>query len=175
MSMGGATEKGKYVTVWQKQPDGAWRVTNDIFNADAAPKPPAGTHTMRAPNALTWGEAPPGLPAGGRVSVVSGDPTQAQPFVLRAQVPANYRIAPHWHPTTEHITVLSGTVALGMGDKFDEGAMQTLSAGGFASMPAEMRHSFMSRTAATIQIHGMGPFAITYVNPADDPRTKKSN
>jgi len=174
MTLGGNSEKGKYVTVWKKQGD-AWKVAEDIFNADAPPKEPAGTHTMLAPNALKWGDSPPGLPPGARVAVVSGDPTQAQAFVLRAQLPANYRIAPHWHPTAEHITVLSGTVALGMGDTFDEGAMQTVPAGGFASLPADMRHSFMSKSAATIQVHGMGPFAITYVNPADDPRTKKSN
>lgn len=175
MKMGDTAEKGKYVTVWQKQPDGAWKVTNDIFNADAAPKAPAGTHTMLAPNEIKWGDAPPGLPAGARVAVVSGDPSQAQPYVLRAQLPANYRIAPHWHPAMENITVLSGTVALGTGEKFDEPAMQNVPTGGFASLPAEMRHFFMSKTAATIQVHGIGPFAITYVNPADDPRTKKSN
>jgi ketosteroid isomerase-like protein len=175
MTMGGATEKGKYVTVWKKQSGGEWKVTDDIFNADAPAQAPAGTHTMIAPNAIKWGDAPPGFPAGARVAVVSGDPGQAQPYVLRAQFPANYRLLPHWHPTTENATVLSGTVALGMGDKFDESAMQEVSAGGFASLPAEMRHFFISKTASTIQLHGIGPFAINYVNPADDPRTKKGN
>ncbi len=174
-TMGGVSEKGKYVTTWKKQADGAWKVTEDIFNADEAPKAPAGTHAMVAANALKWGDAPPGMPPGMRAAVVSGDPSQAQPYVLRAQLPANYRIPPHWHPTMENITVLSGTVALGMGEKFDESAMQDVAAGGFASVPAEMRHFFMSKTAATIQVHGIGPFAITYLNPADDPRTKKSN
>ena len=123
-TMGGVSEKGKYVTAWKKQADGAWKVTEDIFNADEAPKAPAGTHAMVAANALKWGDAPPGMPAGMRAAVVSGDPSQAQPYVIRAQLPANYRIPPHWHPTTENITVLSGTVALGMGEKFDEAAMQ---------------------------------------------------
>ena len=173
--MGGVSEKGKYVTIWKKQADGAWKVTEDIFNADEAPKAPAGTHAMVAANALKWGDAPPGMPAGMRAAVVSGDPSQAQPYVMRAQLPANYRIPPHWHPTMENITVLSGTVALGMGEKFDEPAMQDVAAGGFASVPAEMRHFFMTKTAATIQVHGIGPFGITYLNPADDPRTKKSN
>jgi ketosteroid isomerase-like protein/quercetin dioxygenase-like cupin family protein len=175
MSMGGATEKGKYITVWKKQADGSWKVTEDIFNADAAPKPPAGTHATVPPSSLTWGDPPPGLPAGMRSAIVYGDPTQGQPYVIRAQLPANYRIPPHWHPTLENITVLSGTVALGMGDTLDEAAMQDVPAGGFATVPADMRHSFMAKTAATIQVHGMGPFAITYVNPSDDPRMKKSN
>jgi quercetin dioxygenase-like cupin family protein len=115
------------------------------------------------------------MPAGMRVAVVSGDPSQPQPYVLRAQMPAGYRIPPHWHPTTENITVLSGTVALGMGETFDQAAMQDVPVGGFAAVPADMRHFFMAKSPAVIQVHGIGPFAITYLNPADDPRTKKSN
>jgi ketosteroid isomerase-like protein len=175
LTMGGTTEKGKYVTAWKKQSDGTWKVTDDIFNADAPPAAPAGTHAVIPPAALKWGDAPPGLPAGARAAVVSGDPSQAQPYAIRVQLPANYRIPAHWHPTVENITVLSGTVALGMGEKFDESAMQDIPAGGFASVPADMRHFFMSKTASTIQVHGIGPFGITYVNAADDPRTKKSN
>lgn len=115
------------------------------------------------------------LPADARAAIISGNPTQAQPYVVRAQLPANYRIPPHWHPTTENVTVLSGTVAFGMGEKFDAAALRDVPAGGFAVVPAEMRHFFVSKTASTIQIHGMGPFGITYVDPADDPRTRKSD
>jgi ketosteroid isomerase-like protein len=175
LKIGGVAEKGKYVTAWRKQADGKWKVTDDIFNADAPPPTPASAHVMVPAGELKWGDAPPGLPAGAKVAVVSGDPSQAQPYVLRAQMPAGYRILPHWHPTTENVTVLSGTVAMGVGEKFDEPAMKTLPAGGFTSVPAEMRHFFMSKTAATIQVHGIGPFAITYVNAADDPRMKKGN
>ena len=78
------------------------------------------------------------------MAVVTGDPTQAQPFVVRAQMPAGYKIPPHWHPTDEHITVLSGTVALGMGDAFDPAALKDLSAGGYTSVPADMHHFFMA-------------------------------
>jgi ketosteroid isomerase-like protein len=169
MTMGGATEKGKYVSVWKKQPGGDWKVAEDIFNADAPPAAPAATHVMMAPGAVKWGDPPPTLPPGARVAVISGDPTQAQPFVIRAQLPAGYRIAPHWHPTTENVTVLSGTVSLGMGETFDQAALQDLPAGGYATLPAEMRHFLMSKSAATIQVHGVGPFAVNYVNPADDP------
>ena len=174
-TMGGAAERGKYVTIWKKQADGTWKVVEDIFNADEAPKAPASPHVMQPANTLKWGDAPPGMPSGMRAAVVSGDPTKAEPYVLRAQMPANYRIPPHWHPTTENVTVLSGTVALGMGETFDEKAMQDLPAGGFTAVPAEMKHFFISKTASTIQVHGIGPFGITYLNPADDPRTKKSN
>ena len=169
MTMTGGGEKGKYVTVWKKQSGGAWKVVEDIFNADAAPKAPAAQHVMAAPSDLKWGDAPPSLPRGARMAVVSGDPTKAQPFVIRAQMPAGYRIAPHWHPTDEHVTVLSGIVSLGMGEKFDQSALKDVPTGGYFVAPAEMRHFFMTRTAATIQVHGIGPFAVNYVNPADDP------
>jgi ketosteroid isomerase-like protein len=166
------SEKGKYVTTWKKV-DGAWKVADDIFNADAAPASAPGPHVMLAPGELKFGDAPPSLPPGAKMAVVQGDPTQAQPFVIRAQVPAGYKVPPHWHPGVENLTILSGTVALGMGEQFDESKMTTVPVGGYASMPAEMRHYFMAKTAATFQVHGMGPFVVNYVNPADDPSTQK--
>ena len=172
-TMGGAAEKGKYVTIWKKQPDGAWRVSEDIFNADAAPAAPASPHVMVAPAAVVWGPGPPSLPPGSKMAVLSGDPTRAQPFVIRAQLPAGYRVPPHWHPTDENITVISGTVALGMGDAWDQAAMKELPVGGYTNVPGVMHHYFLAKTAATIQVHGMGPFAVNYINPADDPSMTK--
>lgn len=168
-TMAGATEKGKYLTAWRKQADGTWKVTEDIFNSDAPPQAAAGQHVMMAPGELKWMDSPPGLPPGSRLAVISGDPSQAQPFVIRAQVPAGYRVAPHWHPGDENLTILSGTVALGMGETFDEGTMTAIGPGGYASLPAQMRHYFLAKSAATFQVHGMGPFVVNYVNPADDP------
>jgi ketosteroid isomerase-like protein len=173
VSMGDAgTEKGKYVTVWKKQSDGQWKVTEDIFNADAPTYPPT-SHVMVTASGVTWGEAPPSLPPGGKMAVISGDPTKAEPFVIRAQLPAGYKVAPHWHPGAENVTVLSGTFSVGMGETFDQAALKDLTAGGYAALPAGMRHYAMTKTAATIQVHGMGPFALNYVNPADDPRQQK--
>ena len=168
LTTAGGTDKGKYVTNWKKV-DGTWKVIEDIFNSDAAPAAAAGPHVMLAPGELKWGDGPPSLPPGVKMAVVQGDPTQAQPFVVRAQVPAGYRVAPHWHPGVENLTILSGTVALGMGETFDETKMTTVPVGGYASLPAEMRHYFMAKTASTFQVHGMGPFVVNYVNPADDP------
>ena len=169
-AMGGAPEVGKYLTVWKKEGN-EWKVTEDIFNADTAG--PAAEHTMVDPSALTWADAPPGLPAGAKVAAILGDPAQPGPFVLRIMVPAGYVVPTHWHPTTENLTVITGTVAIGSGEKPDPAGMTTLGPGGYAVMPAEMRHMFEAKTAATFQVHGTGPFAITYVNPADDPRQKK--
>jgi hypothetical protein len=78
-------------------------------------------------------------------------------------------VAPHWHPGVENLTIISVTVALGMGEQFDEATMMEIGPGGFASLPAEMRHSFLAKSASTFQVHGMGPFVVNYVNPADDP------
>jgi ketosteroid isomerase-like protein/quercetin dioxygenase-like cupin family protein len=172
VTMTGANEKGKYVTAWKKQAGGEWKVVEDIFNADAAPKAPAAQHVLVAASGLKWGDAPPSLPPGAKMAVVSGDPSQAAPFVIRAQMPAGYRIAPHWHPGDEHVTVLSGTVSLGMGETFDQAALKDVPSGGYFVAPREMRHFFMAKTAATIEVHGVGPFAVNYVNPADDPSRK---
>lgn len=171
MTMSGAREKGKYVTVWKKE-DGQWKAMEDIFNADAPPAAPPAQHVMVSPASLKWGDPPPALPPGAKVAVVSGDPSKAEPFVLRMQVPAGYKVQPHWHPNTENVTILSGAAAIGMGDTWDESKMETLGNGSYISIPAEMRHFFLAKTASTFQVHGTGPFAVTYVNPADDP-TKK--
>jgi len=175
MTRGGET--GKYVTVWGKQADGTWKVTNDIFNGNEPPAPPApapGQHTVTAPAQLSWGPGPANMPPGAKLAVVSGDPSKSEPFVLRAELPAGYTVAPHWHPTDEHVTVLSGSFSFGMGDTLDKAAMTDLPAGGYGLMPAQMHHYAMAKTAATIQVHGIGPFAITYVNPADDPSRAKN-
>jgi quercetin dioxygenase-like cupin family protein len=132
--------------------------------------PAAPSHTMITADQIVWGAGPPGLPPGVQTAVIAGDPGQSGPFTLRARMPAGYRIAPHWHPTDEHVTVLSGTVAMGMGETFDEKALMELPPGGFAAMPPNTRHYLKAKTAAVIQVHGTGPFAVTYVNPADDPR-----
>lgn len=115
---------------------------------------------MLAASALTWGDAPPVLPAGAKMAVVSGDPGKAELYAIRVQMPAGYKIAPHWHPTDEHVTVLSGTFLLGMGEKFDQAALKDLPVGGYALASADMRHFAMAKTASTVQVDGMGPFAI---------------
>ena len=126
-------------------------------------------HVLSTPPELKWGAPPPVFEQNAKFTVVSGDPGKPGLYVVRLQMPAGYKIAPHWHPTDEHVTVLSGTFALGMGETFDKAAMKDLPAGGYALLPAEMRHYAMATSEATVQVHGMGPFMLTYVNPADDP------
>ena len=126
-------------------------------------------HVMFNPAQAKWGAPPPVFEKGATFTVVSGNPGEAGTFVVRLRMPAGYKIAPHWHPTDEHVTVMNGTFSVGMGDKFDKAAMSDLPAGGYVLLPAEMRHYAMAKTNATVQVSGQGPFALTYVNPADDP------
>lgn len=125
------------------------------------------------PDNLKWGDGPAALPKGVRLAVLAGDPGQAGPFVIRLKMPPGYKVPPHWHSKDENVTLISGMLALGMGDKADEKAAQVLRPGGFHSIAAGVHHFAMSRSGAVVQIHGEGPFDIQFVNPADDPRPPK--
>ena len=118
---------------------------------------------------VKWGPAPPFLPKGAHMAVMAGDPAGTGPVSVRLKVPAGYKIPAHWHPTDEQVTVLSGSLAIGMGDKLDQSKGTTLVAGGFGVAPAHMNHYAWSTKGAVIQLNLMGPVALTYVNPADDP------
>ena len=122
---------------------------------------------------VKWMAGPPGLPAGATFRVVSGDPGKAGMFTIRARLPANYSIAPHQHPTDEKVSVKAGgPLAYGMGDKVNPSSAGSLEKGYHVTLGANMNH-WASTTAATeIEVSAMGPFAITYANPADDPRKK---
>jgi anti-sigma factor ChrR (cupin superfamily) len=142
--------------------------------AAPAAKPAMAKHVAIAPSDIKWGPAPATLPAGAQMAVLDGDPGKAGvPFVIRAKFPDGYRVAPHWHPTDENVAVLSGTFLVGVGDKFDEKSMTTLAAGGYAHMPKTMHHYASAKGETVIQVHGLGPFVVNYVNPADDPSKKK--
>jgi hypothetical protein len=126
-------------------------------------------------NALKWGPPPPGLPAGAQVAVVSGDPSKSAGYVIRAKLPSGYKIAPHTHPTDENVTVLSGAFHFGMGDKFATKKGEAISAGGFVRAAQGMQHYAWTTAPTIIQVHGIGPFQINYVNPQDDPRNKTTS
>lgn len=129
-------------------------------------------HSFMNSKDLKWMDGPPGLPSGAKFAVLDGDPSKEGLFTIRAVLPANYKIPAHWHPTTENVTVLEGTLFLGMGEKIDESKATALTAGGFTALPGKMGHFAFSKDGAIIQVHAMGPFAITYYNPSDDPRGK---
>ncbi|WP_408095652.1 cupin domain-containing protein [Peredibacter sp. HCB2-198] len=131
-------------------------------------------HVMKTPTDIQWGEAPPFLTPGAKFAVMSGDPHKKGLYTLRLQLPANYKIMPHWHPTDEHVTVIQGTLHMGTTDKIDESKSHALPAGSYALMPKKFHHyAYTGAEGAIVQVHGMGPFEITYINPSDDPRKKK--
>jgi quercetin dioxygenase-like cupin family protein len=130
-------------------------------------------HIAVSADQLKWGPAPAAFPKGAQFSVVAGDPTKEALYVYRLKVPAGYKVPPHVHPNDENVTVISGTFNIGTGSTFDEKNGEALKAGGFLHMPKGMQHFAWFTEETIIQVHGMGPQGITYVNPADDPR--KSN
>ena len=121
---------------------------------------------------IKFGPAPAVFPAGAKMAVLQGDPGKAEQFTVRLDFPAGYAIAPHWHPTDEHITVMKGTLMIGMGDKVGTKKMMSLPTSGFATAPAKMNHYARAKGHTVVQISAMGPFAMTYVNAADDPSKK---
>ena len=137
----------------------------------AAAAPPAVAHVMRTPADVKFEPFPPGGP-GVEMAVLSGDPTKPGPFVIRIKTPAGKHVPPHWHPTDEHITVVQGTVGFGMGRKFDETAGREFPPGSYLVMPKRTPHFAWNKDEAIVQVHGLGPFKVIYVNPADDPLRK---
>lgn len=122
---------------------------------------------------IKWVDGPPSLPKGAKVVLLEGNPAQEGPFTMRLQLPDGFSIPPHSHPAVEHVTVISGTFNLGMGEKFDTSAGRALPAGSFAFMPPGMKHFAWAKGETVVQLHGIGPWKINYVNPADDPRNKQ--
>jgi len=128
-------------------------------------------HVVVSPDTLKWAE-PPILP-GAKLAVVQGDPGKEGPFVYRLKLPATYKVPPHIHKASENVTVLSGVFYLGLGEKFDQGSGQELPAGGFVSVPPKHPHyAWAGPQETVVQVHGVGPTDLTFVNPADDPRKK---
>jgi len=130
-------------------------------------------HIMVMPDDITWLDAPASLPPGAKAAVIEGDPKAVGLFTMRIKLPANYMIKPHSHPADEHVTVIAGSFYMGVGEKFDETAGKKIPKGGFAVMITGTRHFAFTKKKCIIQLHGMGPWGINYVNAADDPRNKK--
>ena len=135
---------------------------------------PAHAQNAFAPDQVKFGPVPPFLPAGAQLAVLEGDPMASSgDFTIRLKMPNGYKIAPHTHPNRENVTVLSGTLKVGMGDTFDAGKMMSFGAGSFAYLDPSVHHYAAASGATIIQIHGMSPLQINYINPADDPTHKK--
>ena len=131
----------------------------------------AADHVIVAPQDLQW-EDMTALPPGAKAALIEGPMDQAAPFTIRVKLPADYKIPAHWHPAIEHVTVLSGTFNLGVGDKLDPAKTHAIPVGGVGIMPPKTNHFVWTKEETIVQVHGVGPWGITYVDPADDPRKK---
>ncbi len=128
------------------------------------------------PDTLKWAPTPKSLPSGAEVVGLDGDMTKkGSQFTVRLRMPDGYKIPPHSHPADEHVTVISGSLYMGMGDKLDESAAMEMKAGAFHAIPKGVHHYAFTKGQTIIQLHGVGPWGITYVNPADDPRKKAAS
>jgi quercetin dioxygenase-like cupin family protein len=125
---------------------------------------------MVAPTDIEWGECPPFLPPGAKCTTIEGDPQAPNAlFTIRSKLPDNYKIPPHFHPTDEHVTVISGTCNMGLGKNFDEKALRPIVAGSFMVMPKGVPHFALTRGETIVQVHAIGPLVFTYIHPEDDP------
>lgn len=122
---------------------------------------------------VKWEPAPPALPPGAQTAILSGNPMEAGPYTILAKLPADYKIPAHSHPADENLTILSGTLYMGMGDKLDTASGKPLGVGGYALMPANMNHFVYTKEETVFSVYGQGPIDFKYVNPADDPRNAK--
>ena len=141
------------------------------FTAVPASRAQSGHHTMVSPDDLKWADIA-SVPPGAKIAVLEGPLNEAVPITFRIKFPANYRLPAHWHPGIEHVTVISGTFHMGTGDTLDPSKTMPLTAGSFAVMQPGTRHFALTREETVVQVHSVGPWAINYVNPADDPRKK---
>ncbi len=139
-----------------------------------APSPGAGDlhHTVVPADAVQWGPAPPSLPPGAQAAVLLGSPAKEGPFVLRLKFPAGYAVPPHRHSKDELLTVIAGGFGVGAGEKLDRTVSPFLPPASFVHLPAGMAHYAWVETETVVQINGVGPFDVTYVDPKDDPRNK---
>lgn len=128
-------------------------------------------HVMITPKELKWSDVP-SLPPGAKIAVIEGPMNEAVPFTVRLRFPANYKIPAHWHPAVERVTVLSGTFHMGVGDKLDMTKTTPLTSGSIAIMQPKTDHFAWTKEETVVQLNGVGPWGITYVNPKDDPRKK---
>jgi uncharacterized protein DUF4437 len=142
-----------------------------VASAGAGEDGPAG-HGIFPPGELEWGAGPASLQSGAKSVVLEGDPAKEGLFTMRLMLPDGFQIKPHWHPAVEHITVISGTFNLGMGDTFDTSKSKALPVGAFAFLAPKMSHFAWAKGETVVQLHGQGPWQINYLNPADDPRKK---
>lgn len=126
---------------------------------------------LLSPDQLEWRDGPKSLPEGCQYMLLSGNPNKPGLFVMRLKFPANYQLPAHHHLTFENVTVLSGEINFGLGNKLDKSQTQLFKAGSFVSFPAKVNHfAWTGDSEVVLQLNNMGPWEMIYVDPKTDPR-----
>jgi quercetin dioxygenase-like cupin family protein len=128
----------------------------------------SGVHILQ-PSAMQW-KTVPGYPPGYRRAMLEGETDQPVPITYRVRLPDGFRFAPHIHPWDEHVTVLEGKWHLGIGKTFDLAKMTTLEAGSFVIIPAGVPHFVLAEGQTIIQVHGLGPLGMKFVQ-SEEPQS----
>lgn len=158
----------------KKSTDAKAAKSNDKMKKETPPaKEAGGKKNAYTPAEMSWGDGPPFIPAGAKMAVLDGNPMGDELYTLRLRVPDGYKVGAHWHPKREEVTVISGALKIGMGDKFDAAKLKAYPAGSFFYMDPDMHHFAQAKGATEIQIHGRGPVQFNYIDPNDDPTQKK--
>ena len=127
-------------------------------------------HQVTPAEDVTFQPGPPTLPEGAQIAVLLGHPAEEGAFVIRFKFPAGFEVPPHRHSKEEHLTVLSGRFGMSPGAVLDKTGVTPLTPGGFVRIPAGLSHFAWAEEETVVQLNGMGPFDIIYVDEADDPR-----
>lgn len=143
----------------------------------------AKTPMIVEPGSENWGDVPaaalvgtPSVEMGGtlKLALLQGDPmTAGRSYTLRMSCTDGLKIAPHWHPATENVTVIKGEAAVAMGSKWDDSALKSVPTGGFFSAGPQMRHYAQCKGDTILQVNGVAPFVVNFVGADDTEPAKK--
>lgn len=141
-----------------------------VSGASATQSVYSGGHPhMLTPDELVWKDAA-SVGTGAKIAIIEGPLDKKVPFLFRLRLPADTKIAPHTHPAYERVTVLSGTFHFAHGEKYDESKLRALPVGSVAIMPPGAPMFGYTKEPTVIQLNGIGPWGLRYLDPADDPR-----
>jgi quercetin dioxygenase-like cupin family protein len=145
-------------------------IASGLLLGDAALAQTGGGVMALTPSEMKWvSQGALALPGLEQVNLV-GDPTKPGPYTIRLKFPKGFKIAPHTHPDSREVTILSGVYSTGYGEKVDPAKLKVLPAGSFYTEPANVAHYIEIMEDAVLQISGMGPSGRRFVDPADNPR-----
>ncbi len=132
----------------------------------------AAEYTAVMPPDIKWQDAP-SIGPGAKTAVIDGDPKSSGPFVMRLKAPPKTTIKVHTHPTTENVTILSGTLYFAASDKFDPKLAKPFGPGSYCSIEkGKPMFAYTKDKEVIAQLHGNGPWGITYLEPKDSKKMK---